>query len=173
VDGEVRPLDTFVVDYRAAEYRTLIDSGRYEQTTIDGGITKNEVVQGEMPDPPVVSATEKAVNKIAVVITGASMRNIYPLARASETSSDAQRIEEIYRLIRRKLRDALAVKYTIAHPMVPYLRVFDPVTITDPTRSMSETKGYVTSIRRACDLSTGWLNQETTVAVTPPELDPV
>jgi hypothetical protein len=100
------------------------------------------------------------------------MRNIYPFSRQSESLSDAQRPAEMYRAIRRWLRDSLRVLRVILHPIVPGLRVHDAVTLTEPGRSLAAKQGYITAIRRTFDPATGWQGQETTMATTPPELDP-
>ena len=173
VGGEDRPKDGYVVDHREAEYRVSLGATRYSELTVNDGTSKQITVEGTIPSTPTAGASTPAYSERAIVVTGASMRNIYPLTRGSESSQDAQRESEVYRLIRRKLREQLAVRYTIAHPIVPLLRVFDAVTVTDPARQLVEKKGYVTAIRRTINLSTGWSAQETTVAMTPPELDPV
>lgn len=143
---------------------------RWERTVTE---TRHEVktIQGTVPDIATSSPTVPQHKMKALTVTVSALTDAYTATQRSETSQDAESAEDLERIAKRRLRESLGVREVISHPMVPTLRVFDPVTVTDPCRQLDEKKGYIVDIVRRGNVINGWLGQETTVLIPPEELD--
>lgn len=174
--GVLKPNEAFGDIEVTRTERVAMSGDRYRETTSKRTLSSYEqddrIVTGTMPDIPQSSPSVPQHAMRAATATLSALTDVYVDVRKSESNPYAETEEEIVRVAKRLLRDSLAVKEVVASPMIPLLRVFNPVTITDPCRQLDGTQGYVSEIRRTADVLNGWLGQETTIKLPPPELLP-
>ncbi len=127
---------------------------------------------GELPALARASADVPQYRTVPYVLTATSDGDRYALVQATETVFDAESLDDLTAVARRRFRDALSPRVTILHPALPLLRVYDVVTVTDPARELGEKVGYVASYRLNLDPLNGGLRQETTVVFPLPAYDP-
>ena len=127
---------------------------------------------GQLPVLVRASADIPQFNTEPLVLTATAAGDRYAETLQTETVFDAESMDDLIAVARRRFRDTLSPRVTILHPALPLLKLFDVVSVTDPTRELDDEKGYVTAYRLTLDALNGGMRQETTVVFPLSEYDP-
>ena len=127
---------------------------------------------GALPVLDRASASTPQFRTVPLVLTAVASGNRYAVEQHTETTFDAESLDELTAVARRMFRDQLSPRVTVLHPALPLLRLYDVVTVTDPARALDAKQGYVAAYRLNLDPLNGGLRQETTVVFPLPEYDP-
>lgn len=130
---------------------------------ITGGV---ESFAGTIPDPPRGSLSMPLYTEVPMqVVVEASTP--YQERINAETLEHAETMEELRLCGVMRLIRELSDTYTRDTPAIPFLRVGDPVAITDPRRNLDSVIGMVTKIKRTLTVLNGRFRQTTTISVPP------
>lgn len=128
--------------------------------------TLREKVNEPVPPPQTGSvATAQLQQTVAIDVFDASAGLPFTRVSQSEVLEGIEAPDELRNVARRRIRTAIGTVLEVRHRIVPHLRLADPVTVTDPVRSLTAQRGYVTGVRREQELLNGRGQQVTRVLV--------
>jgi hypothetical protein len=127
--------------------------------------------EGPVPGPGTGKATVGAIAQTIKMVTLDISDRVdfpakeYPAAQSLVpfAESEDELIEAAKRILRRGLENTLQIRSRD----IPYLRVGDRVTVTDPTRALDEAEGYVFRLSRTRGVINGVARQITIVKIPP------
>lgn len=165
------------VSSTSTRWATAVGSGIVTEATetynADGSFEyASKSYAGQLPVLQRASASIPQYKTVPLVLRANAAGDRYVDTQATETIFDAESMDELVAVARRRFRDSLSPKVTILHPALPLLKLYDVVTVTDPARELDAAVGYVSAYRLNLDALNGGLRQETTVAFALPEYDP-
>lgn len=134
----------------------------------DGTSEYSRVWQSQkISDPVVAPATLPQYSQTAMVYTLSAWTSLYPIVSRTETATDAENLTELERVARRRMREDLGFRVTVAMRAVPFLLPWDTVAVYDSVRGYTGKVGWVERLSTKVNVLNGWFAQDATIVIPP------